>query len=195
MSYLSDTIENEENLKENIEKRTRGKKILFLGLSQSGKTSIVKTVFEKRPPEGTVDLDATVRFDRALYNYKDHQIYTFDVGGQISFLEEAIEIQKEHIFSDVFALIFVVDITNVGTYTSSRQYLLRTIRNVYELSDNPKIVLLAHKQDLIEEKYREEALRVFQTYFDLEKLESVQLKTTSIYDNSLPEVFNEILKV
>jgi GTPase SAR1 family protein len=193
MSYLSDTSEEEKEIKEKIERITRGRKILFLGLSQSGKTSIVKTVFEGRQPEGTEDLDATVRFDRAVYNYKDQELYTFDVGGQTSYLEEAIETLKEHIFSDVFALFFVVDITDVGTYTLSRQYLLRVIRNVFELSDNPRIILFAHKMDLIEEQYKEEALRVFRVYFDLEKLESVELEETSIYDDSLSVIFKKIL--
>ena len=47
MSYLSDSIEEEDDLKESIEKRTRGKKILFMGVSQSGKTSILKTVLRE----------------------------------------------------------------------------------------------------------------------------------------------------
>lgn len=193
MSYLSDSIEEKEELIEKIEKRTEGKKIIFLGLSQSGKTSIIKTVFEGRTPEGVKELSATVRFDRARYNFHNQYLYTFDVGGQTSYLEEAIESMKDHIFTDVYALIFVVDITDVGTYTLSREYLLRAIRTVYELSNNPKVYLFAHKMDLITSEQKEEALEIFAKYFDIERLESIKLFRTSIFDDSLQGTFEKIL--
>ena len=155
---------------------------------------ISPTVFEGRSPEGTESLAATVRFERMKYDFGDHSIYSFDIGGQTSYLEEAIGFLKQHIFSDVYALIFVVDIANVGDYTLSRQYLLKIIRNAFQLSDDPLIYLFAHKMDLITEDYRDEALTVFSRYFDLEKLESVKLFTTSIYDESAIKAIEEILE-
>lgn len=193
MSYLRSSKEDEESFKEDIEKKPDEKKILFMGITQSGKTSIIKTVFEGRAPESTESFVATVRFERMKHDFGDHSIYSFDIGGQIPYLEEAIGSLKQHIFSDIHALIFVVDIANVGTFTLSRQYLLKIIRNALQFSGNPQICLFAHKMDLITDEYKDEALSVFSRYFDLEKLESVELFTTSIYDESAIKAIEKIL--
>ncbi len=193
MSYLDQDIKEEENLIEEMVSDTSSSKILFLGLTQTGKTSIIKTVFEGRAPEDTEDLVATVRFERMKYNYNDHKIFTYDVGGQISYLEEAIEVSKQEIFANVKALIFVIEAVNLGAYASSRQYLLRALRNVYQYSDDPRVYVFAHKMDLITEDNRDDAMRVFKQYLDLDKLENVVLFQTSIYDNSTIEAMEKIL--
>ena len=193
MSYLDKEVKDDEQLNREFEKKVSTNKIVFLGLSQSGKTSIIKTVFEGRAPEDTINQVATVRFERMIYDYKDYSIFTYDVGGQISYLDEAIEVTKEEIFTNVKALIFVVDASNIGTFTSSRQYLLKTLRNIYQYSENPGVFIFAHKMDLIKEDYREEAIRVFKEYFDLEQYEALELFETSIYDDSTINAINKIL--
>ncbi len=194
MSYLRNSKEDEGIFKEEVDKKLNDKKILFLGLTQTGKTSIIKTVFEGRTHEDTESLVATVRLERKKHKFKDHNIYSIDIGGQISYLEEVIEVTKEQIFSQIYAMIFVIEIANVGSYTLSRQYLLRCIRNAYQFSNDPKIYVFAHKMDLITEEYRKEALNVFKRYFDLEQLESVELFSTSIYDDSTIKAVEKILK-
>ena len=194
MSYLRGSKEEEEIFKEEVDKKLNDKKILFLGLTQTGKTSIIRTVFEGRTLEDTESLAATLRFERKKHKFKDHKILSIDVGGQISYLEEAIEVTKEQIFSKIYAMIFVIEIANVGSYTLSRQYFLRCLRNAIEFSDNPKICIFAHKVDLITEEYRKEALNVFNKYFEIEKLESVELFSTSIYDDSTIKAVEKILK-
>ena len=194
MQYMDQELhKEEEEFNAEWEEKLSADKILLLGLSQSGKTSIIKTVFEGRSPEDTHNLTATIRFERIIYSYKDHSICTYDVGGQISYLEEAIEVTKQQVFSDVKALIFVVDASNIGTFKTSRQYLLRALRNVYEYNDNPGVFIFAHKMDLITEEYRKEAIRVFQEYFNLEQYESIQLFQTSIYDDSTLNAIDMIL--
>ena len=193
MSYLDQEVKKEEDQDREFEKKVSTNKIVFLGLSQTGKTSIIKTVFEGRAPEDTTDQVATVRFERMIYNYKDYSLFTYDVGGQISYFDEAIEVTKEEIFSNVKALIFVVDTSNIGTFTPSRQYLLKALRNVHAYSKNPEIFIFAHKMDLITEDYREEAIRVLKEYFDLDQYEAIELYQTSIYDDSTINAIDEIL--
>jgi len=106
---------------------------------------------------------------------------------------EAIEINKQEIFSKVKIMIFVMDASNLGTFTLSRQYLMRSLRNVYQYSDNPRICLFAHKMDLISQENRAAAMRVFREYLDLDKFENIEVFETSIFDNSTIDAFKTIL--
>ncbi|MHA1222113.1 MAG: hypothetical protein ACTSSG_05165 [Candidatus Heimdallarchaeaceae archaeon] len=111
----------------------------------------------------------------------------------MSYLNEAIELMKEQIFSNVYVLVFVVDITDVGNFILARQYLLKSLRNVYRFSKNPKIYLFAHKMDLFSENHKREALDIVRKYFDIDELKSVEIFPTSIYDETTIQVFEKIL--
>jgi len=193
MSYLEKEIDSEEKLLKEIEQNTNIKKIVLIGLTQTGKTSIVKTVFEGRQPEDTKSFVATVRLERKKNSFRDQEILTVDVGGQISYFNEAIELMNEQIFSNVYVLVFVVDITDIGNFILARQYLLKSLRNVYQFSKNPKVYLFAHKMDLISEEHKEEALDMVRQYFDIDELKSVEIFPTSIYDETTIQAFEKIL--
>ena len=55
-------------------------KVVVLGLSQSGKTSIRQVVFEGFAPEATALNPATVRINRKLFNLAGGGINLFDIG-------------------------------------------------------------------------------------------------------------------
>jgi len=186
MSYLEGTSA--------IIKNQKSEKILLLGLTQSGKTSIIKTYFEGMTPEDTESLDATIKFESNSYSLNDHKIQVYDVGGQIVYLEEAIEKNKERIFTDVKIMIFVIELPNMSTYELSRQYLLRVLKNVYLYSDDPKTYIFAHKIDLISEEYRDKAVQVFKKYFAIDEVKRIKVFQTSIYENTSEKALKEILE-
>jgi len=76
-------------------------KVVVLGLSQSGKTSIRQVVFEGFTPEATALNPATVRINRKLFNLAGGGINLFDIGGQTNYLNEIFQQYKERTFSDV----------------------------------------------------------------------------------------------
>ena len=176
------------------EKDQNGKKILLLGLTQSGKTSILKTFFEEMTPEATTSLAATTKFESNLYDFNNNKIQVYDVGGQIVYLEEAIEKNKERIFTDVKIMIFVIELPNLSTYELSRQYLLRVLKNVYLYSDDPKTYIFAHKIDLISEEYRDKAVQVFKKYFAIQDVKKIKVFQTSIYESTSQKALKEILE-
>jgi len=185
MSYLK-----KDDLKE---KESKNEKILFLGLTQTGKTSIMKTFFEGMKTDETKSLEATIKYDRKFYRFDDQELEIYDVGGQISYLEEIIEKSKEMIFSDVKVLIYVIDLPNLDTYQLSRQYLIRILKYVNLYSQDPKIYLFTHKMDLISENFREEALKIFKKYFKTVELDKIKIFQTSIYENTSRNAMKEIL--
>ncbi len=177
--------------RENDQKR---EKILFLGLTQTGKTSIIKIFFEDMNPEDTETLDATIKFNSKEYYFNKHEIEVYDIGGQLSYLEEIIEKNKERIFSNVKILIFVIELPNISTYELSRQYLMRVLERVYQYSDNPKVHIFAHKMDLISEEYRDKAMQVFKNYFIKDEVKNINVFQTSIYESTSQKVLKGILE-
>ena len=193
MSYLEDEIKNTDKLVEDLMDSKLGKKILFTGLSQSGKSSIIQVVFEGRSPDITSDLKATVGFTRKQIDYAGISLYVFDLGGQIPYLEEAFGPLRESIFSNLAILIFVLDIANFGEYPQAREYLYKSLRNIEEYSSGAKISVFAHKMDLIPDNEKEERIETIMSLFDINSLENVELHPTSIYEKSIFEAIEKIL--
>jgi len=175
MSYLEDEVVKEKELIDEVETSEIGSKVLFIGLSQSGKTSIIQVVFEGREPIQTEQLLATVRFVRREIIFSNLTLFLFDVGGQISYLEEIFEKQKKTVFSDVKVLFYVIDAANFGAFHTSQNYFMRTIRALNEYNENTKICILAHKMDLIPEDERISTIESISSIFNLDKLEGVAI--------------------
>jgi GTPase SAR1 family protein len=194
MSYLEDEIKKTDKLFEDLVDNKVGKKILFTGLSQSGKSSIIQTVFEGRNPETTIDLKATVGFTRKQVDYTGISLFIFDLGGQISYLEDAFNLLKESMFSNLEYLLFVVDIANFGEFDQAKLYFFKALRNVEEFGKGAKIAVLAHKMDLIPDEEKEERINTLSMLFGLNNLENVEIYQTSIYDSSIYEAIEAILQ-
>ncbi|MHA1186676.1 MAG: ADP-ribosylation factor-like protein [Candidatus Heimdallarchaeota archaeon] len=116
-------------------------KVIVLGLSQSGKTSIRQVIFEGFTPESTSRNPATVRINRLAGG----SINLFDIGGQQSYLNEIFDQYKERTFSDVKAAIFVVDMSDAANIMRSKYYFDMTIANLSKISTKAKVYLFAHK--------------------------------------------------
>lgn len=194
MSYLEEEVVEEKDLINEVETSKTGSKVLFIGLSQSGKTSIIQVVFEGREPEQTEQLQATVRFSRRKVEFSDMTIFIFDVGGQTPYLEEIFETQKTNVFSNVKVLFYVVDSANFGTFHTSQSYFMRTIRTIHELNKDTKICILAHKMDLIPDAERNSTIQSISEIFSLDKLEGVKIFQTSIYEDSILNVMENVLQ-
>ena len=108
-------------------------KIVILGLSQSGKTSIRQVIFEGFTPESTSMNPATVRINRKLFNLAGSAINLFDVGGQTNYLNEVFQQYQERTFSDVKVVIFVIDISDAANIMRSKYYFDLTIENINKL--------------------------------------------------------------
>lgn len=113
--------------------RSLQSKIVILGLSQSGKTSIRQVVFEGFAPQATSLNPATVRINRKLFNFAGSSINLVDVGGQSSYLNELFEKYTERTFSDLKALIYVVDISDASNIMRSKYYFDLTLDNLKKL--------------------------------------------------------------
>merc|ERR1711991_969614 len=87
------------------------KKVLLMGRSGSGKTSMRSIIFANYVAQDTRRLAATIDVEHSHLRFLGNLVLNlWDCGGQEAFMESYFESQKDHIFSDVQVLIFVFDI-------------------------------------------------------------------------------------
>ncbi|NPE07402.1 MAG: hypothetical protein GNW80_03885 [Asgard group archaeon] len=168
-------------------------KVVVLGLSQSGKTSIRQVIFEGFKPEATAQNPATVRINRKLFNLAGGEINLFDIGGQTNYLDEIFQQYKERTFTDVRAVIFVVDISDAANIMRSKYYFDLTLKNIGDLSETAGIFVFAHKLDIVPLYKRISIVKSIGDIFEVEKFDNVKIFGTSIFDNTVWEAMQEVL--
>ena len=194
MSYLEKEIEEEDQMIKATESGDFGQKLLFLGLAQTGKSSIIQVIFEDKPPETTSEIQATVGIRRKLLEFSNLSLNVYDVGGQITYLEEAFIELRENIFSHIKTLFFVVDAPKYHDFEVAKNYFNRAIKNLSEYSPNAKLFVLAHKSDLIPEADRSKALEVISELFELDLYPNVEIHSTSIFEPTLYDAVEKAIK-
>ena len=195
MSYLENEIADEDVLIKDLDKGEFGSKLLFIGLAQTGKTSIIQVVFENKAPETTKEIPATVGLRRKLVDFSDISLNVYDVGGQITYLEEAFVDLRESIFTRIKVLFFVVDSSKYGELETAKMYFRRAIRNLNEYTPEGKMVVLAHKMDLIPTEEREKTISFITEILELEDYSEVEIFETSIYEETLMDAVEKALGI
>ncbi len=168
-------------------------KVVVLGLSQSGKTSIRQVIFEGFTPESTALNPATVRINRKLFNLAGGGINLFDIGGQTNYLNEVFQQYKERTFTDVKAVIFVVDISDAANIMRSKYYFDLTFKSLQEVSSAARIYVFAHKMDVVPLNKREAMIKSIDDIFELEKYQNASIYGTSIFDQTVWDAMQQVL--
>ncbi|MCG3220352.1 MAG: 50S ribosome-binding GTPase [Candidatus Heimdallarchaeota archaeon] len=192
MSFLQEKVAEEKILSDKSEDDMRYK-LIFTGLSQVGKSSIIQVVFEGVIPEDTANLLATVRFSRKRLDFSGLSISIFDLGGQLNYLQETYSTLRESIFSNTKAVFFIIDTINTDQLATAKEFFRRTVENIDDYSKGAKICVLAHKIDLVKKRVRGKVVSTIKDFLELEKYEGVQCYTTSIFDDSIFDVVQQIL--
>lgn len=167
-------------------------KVLFVRLSKSGKTSIIQVVFEGLLPESTIQNQATGRISKKRIDFSGKIISIFEVGGQISFLDESISNFKESIYSDVKNLIFVVDSSHHSKFSKANYYYKKACSLALEYNKDVNILLFAHKIDLVAEEEQSEILKEIKSVFEVGLTFNSIMYPTSIYEDNIFDVLNGI---
>lgn len=187
MNYgLNRTYENEDSNRP---------KLLMWGFTKSGKTSIIKVIFEKMTASETLGLSAT--------NFV--QIHELTCGVHINFQIRDLPGPKtvlltdfENYALDSTTIIFVLDITD--DYTEAINLLVNSIRWLYQHGHLIRFEILVHKSDGMHESERSERLSNIQQQINVMlhecSIEGAVLNfyLTSIYDHSIHEAFSKIVQ-
>ncbi|MHA2298041.1 MAG: ADP-ribosylation factor-like protein [Candidatus Hodarchaeales archaeon] len=165
-------------------------KILFLGLAESGKTTIIKTLMEGNVPENLGQYTATLNYERKNITHLDKKITMFDLGGQINFLDRYTGELAKFIFSKTNALIFVIDTSNVGELTRVKYYLDLAVDKVHRHSPDTPVYILLHKVDLLNPHMQDELCNNLKVYLKSDLVHPLTFYKTSVLDKSGETIFN-----
>ncbi|CAJ2506568.1 Uu.00g006980.m01.CDS01 [Anthostomella pinea] len=136
-------------------KKPKKKKVLLMGKSGSGKSSMRSIIFSNYIARDTRRLGATIDIDLSHVKFLGNlTLNLWDCGGQEAFMENYLSQQRVHVFSNVGVLIYVFDIESRDVDRDMATYV-SIISAMTQFSPTAKIYVLIHKMDLISLHARE----------------------------------------
>lgn len=169
------------------------KKVLLMGASGSGKTSMRSLIFSNNPASLTTRFGATIDVEQNHVRFLgDLVLNLWDCGGQDSFMDSYLSTQRSTIFQHVAVLIYVFDI-ETREATKDLEYYRDCIEGLKKYSSEADVFLLVHKMDLVRENAGgvlvKKRAQLEQESADL----AVTVFGTSIYDESLYRAWSRIV--
>ncbi|KRX99986.1 Ras-related GTP-binding protein A [Trichinella pseudospiralis] len=170
------------------------KKVLLMGKSGSGKTSMRSIIFANFIARDTRCLGPTMDVEHAHVRLLGNLVLNiWDCGGQEAFMENYFTSQRDQIFRNVEVLIYVFDVKS-REVEKDYQYYQTCLEAILQHSPKAEIFCLIHKMDLVHVKHREAVL--LEREKDLARL-TEPMKcvcfSTSIWDETLYKAWSAIV--
>ncbi|TKJ19892.1 MAG: hypothetical protein CEE43_14255 [Promethearchaeota archaeon Loki_b32] len=193
----------EKNLKQSIlylkkeepEMVVSPNKVLFTGLDDAGKTSIILSL--QREFSKIAILSPTRGAQRRIFNFLDKEISEWDLGGQLAYRIAYLKNPGKY-FEGTEIAIYVIDIQNKSRIPEATSYFKDVIEQFKELEIEPPIYVFLHKFDPALRRSAQNEMELL--IIDLkDKLRDTKYKEiyyyeTSIYDfGSIITAMSEIL--
>ncbi|MHA1730917.1 MAG: ADP-ribosylation factor-like protein [Promethearchaeota archaeon] len=187
--------EKKKSTEQDIE--TDQEKILFTGLDNSGKTSIILAL--QRQYARIAVLKPTRQTQRRIFTYLGNTIAEWDLGGQARYRIAYIK-QPGRYFDNTSVCVYTLDIQEMGRFEESVSYFSDVLQKFEDLNLSPPIYVFLHKfdPDWVEESpgKRGDVINLVEGRFREINADRHQLffQTTSIFDPwSIMSAFSEIL--
>lgn len=172
------------------------KKLLLMGRSGSGKSSMRSIIFSNYSAYDTRRLGATIDVEHSHLRFLGHMtLNLWDCGGQDIFIENYFGNQRDHIFRMVEVLIHVFDVETKEVMKDIETFL-QCLKYLKEFSPDAKVFVLLHKMDLVQKSNREEVYNVtMRALSDQSREYGFDLMgfATSIWDESLYKAWSSIV--
>ncbi|XP_055386985.1 ras-related GTP-binding protein A [Condylostylus longicornis] len=131
------------------------KKVLLMGKSGSGKTSMRSIIFANYIARDTTRLGATIDVEHSHVRFLGNLVLNlWDCGGQESFMQQYFASQRDNIFRNVEVLIYVFDVES-RELDKDVHYYQSCLEAILNNSPKAKIFCLIHKMDLVAEEQRD----------------------------------------
>ncbi|KAI9757505.1 MAG: GTP-binding protein gtr1 [Chaenotheca gracillima] len=178
----------------NAPAKTKKKKVLLMGKSGSGKSSMRSIVFSNYVARDTGRLVATIDVEHSHVRFLGNlTLNLWDCGGQDAFVENYLNTQRHHVFSNVGVLIYVFDIES-REFDRDLITFSAIIRALSENSPSASVFCLIHKMDLVQSNYRARLYADRLAHIE-DRSENFQITAfaTSIWDQSLYRAWARII--
>jgi GTPase SAR1 family protein len=175
------------------------KKIVILGLAESGKSTIINSVIEGIKPQRGERYSATINYQRKKKILCGVELNIFDLGGQTRFLDRFTGDLAEFIFSDVDAFIFVIEALQVADFSRAKYYLELSLEKLDQYSSKASIYFFLHKIDLVPDQYIDKISNSVKNYFITDLSDKIQYYETSVFSESMfraiGDIFSKIIQL
>ncbi|KAG5843494.1 hypothetical protein ANANG_G00151530 [Anguilla anguilla] len=170
------------------------KKVLLMGKSGSGKTSMRSIIFANYIARDTRRLGATIDVEHSHVRFLGNLVLNlWDCGGQDTFMENYFTSQRDNIFRNVEVLIYVFDVES-RELEKDMHYYQSCLEAILQNSPDAKVFCLVHKMDLVQEDQRDLIFKEREE--DLKRLSRPLACTcfrTSIWDETLYKAWSSIV--
>ncbi|MFX1337837.1 MAG: ADP-ribosylation factor-like protein [Promethearchaeota archaeon] len=126
------------------EEKPETSKILFSGLDDAGKTSIILAL--QREFSKIANIEPTKGAQRRMFEFLGKNISEWDLGGQQTYRIAYLKNPTKY-FTETEVLIYVIDIRNKQRIQESLSYLKDVINEFRNLEIEPPIFIFFHKYD------------------------------------------------
>ena len=179
------------------------KKILFLGLENSGKTSFIRALDEDY--NHIQNLAPTIKIDRSNLIFFNVSISRWDCGGQENFRKDYL-IENSNTLSEADYILYFIDIIAEDRYEESLNYLIDILEAYKLIGNTPPFLICIHKADpsfINISTSKKKMLPKWEIKEKVSKLKNrltniikdISINLTSIYDrNSILIAFSRVLK-
>ncbi|KAH6918411.1 rraga protein [Coprinopsis sp. MPI-PUGE-AT-0042] len=169
------------------------KKVLLMGASGSGKTSMRSIIFSNNPASLTARLGATIDVEQNHVRFLGDLILNlWDCGGQDAFMDSYLTAQRSTIFQQVGVLIYVFDVES-REMDKDLEYYKDCLEGLRQFSPEAAVFLLVHKMDLVRQSRQETFNTKKQDLVDNSNDFPIRVFGTSIYDESLYKAWSNIV--
>jgi len=141
-----------------MQSESKIKKLLLMGRSGAGKTSMHSIIFANYPAKETMNIGFTVDVAESKIKFMGNlSLNLWDCGGQDKLMKHFLSSQKDTIFKNVEVLIYVFDVESDKIEEDMRDYKA-CIQNLNTFSKNANIFVLIHKMDKISDNEKEKVI-------------------------------------
>ena len=167
-------------------------KIIFIGLSNAGKTSIYKRCFEHAQIKDIENLRPTkgVSKNQVTVNHISRGMAIWDFGGQDLYRKDYLE--NPNIFLQTEVIIFVVDLLALDELSTAIVYF-KDILRVFKDNYRPKIYVFLHKSDPDNQEQILQAMAKSSAEIIKNFGDGIHFFLTSIYNNTACIAMNSVL--
>ncbi len=182
--------------KDKKEKKESPSKLLFTGLDNAGKTTIIYGI--QREFSKIAFLKPTRGAQRRIFEFLGKEIAEWDLGGQISYRISYLKNPGKY-FDDTEIVVYVIDVQNRVRIPEAISYLKDVVKQFRKLEIAPPIYIFLHKYDPALRRNALNEMKNLEVEIKEKIKQSVEYKeiyyyNTSIYDlPSIIKAMSEIL--
>lgn len=171
------------------------KKVLLMGMSAAGKTSMKSVIFSNCPPEDTKKLEQTVDVHTENVDFLDLKLGLWDCGGQTLYTGGYVDGRRPLLFRDVNVMVYVFDAVNLDQELDRDYFFyLECLEALRKHSPGAKVFCLVHKMDLVRRAKRHAVFERRQAQLlKMSQPTECRCYRTSIYENSLSLAWSSIV--